>query len=134
MLDIARTDAEGERAERAMRGGVRVTADDRRARQGPALLGPHNVDDALTNIVHREIFDTKFPRIGFESCDLMRGFRICNARRAVRRRHIVVRNGQREIGTADFAAGCAQTFERLRTRYLMYQMPIDIDEARLVRL
>ena len=37
----------GERAERAVRGGVRIAAHHRHARQRRALLGPDHVHDAL---------------------------------------------------------------------------------------
>ncbi len=54
MGDLGRADAEGERAERAMGGGVAVTADHGQARQGQPLLGPHHMDDALAGIVEAE--------------------------------------------------------------------------------
>src|SRR6185312_15870486 len=47
VLDLARADAEGERPERAVRGGVAVAADDRHARLRDAELRPDHVDDAL---------------------------------------------------------------------------------------
>ena len=46
-LHLARADAEGERAERAVGGGVRVAADDRHARLRQAELGTDDMDDAL---------------------------------------------------------------------------------------
>ncbi len=52
MLDLTGADAEGERAERAVGGGVTVTADDRHARLGQAQLRAHDVDDALAGVVH----------------------------------------------------------------------------------
>jgi hypothetical protein len=47
VLDLGRADAEGQRAEGAMRRGVAVAADDGHARQGEALLRPDDVHDAL---------------------------------------------------------------------------------------
>jgi hypothetical protein len=47
MLDLAGADAEGERAERAVRRRVAVAADQGRAGQREALLRPDDVDDAL---------------------------------------------------------------------------------------
>ena len=47
VLDLGGADAEGQRAEGAVGGGVRVAADDRHARLGDAELGPDHVDDAL---------------------------------------------------------------------------------------
>ena len=47
VLDLARADAEGQRAEGAVGGGVAVAADDRHPGLGHAELGPDDVDDAL---------------------------------------------------------------------------------------
>ena len=55
MLDLGGADAEGQRAEGAVRRGVAVAADDGHAGLGHALLGADDVDDALADIVHVEI-------------------------------------------------------------------------------
>ena len=47
VLDLARADAERERAERAVRRGVAVAADDRLPRLRQPELGADDVDDAL---------------------------------------------------------------------------------------
>ena len=47
VLDLGGADAERQRAERAVGGGVRVAADDRHARLGQAQLRADHVDDAL---------------------------------------------------------------------------------------
>src|SRR2546427_7678175 len=51
VLDLGRADAVGQCAEGAVRGRVAVAADHGHAGQGGALLGAHDVDDALT-LVH----------------------------------------------------------------------------------
>ena len=53
VLDLARADAEGQRAEGAVGGGVGVAAHDGHARLGEALLGADDVDDALARVAHR---------------------------------------------------------------------------------
>ena len=53
VLDLARADAEGERAERAVGRGVAVAAHDGHARLGEALLGADDVHDALAGVAHR---------------------------------------------------------------------------------
>src|SRR5580704_9317811 len=103
MLDFAGADAEGERAERAMRGSVGIATDDGRARQRPALLGPHDMNDALTVVVHRKIFDTEVARVLFQRGDLMRGLSVRDALAAVRGGNIVIGDGQRETGPAHLA-------------------------------
>src|SRR3546814_14147855 len=55
VLDLGGADAEGERAERTVRRGVAVAADDRHAGLGQPLLRPDDVDDALTDVVYREV-------------------------------------------------------------------------------
>ena len=51
MRDFGGADAEGVGAERAMRRGVAVAADDQQAGQGQALLGADDMHDALARIV-----------------------------------------------------------------------------------
>ena len=51
MRDFRRADAEGEGAERAMRRGVAVAADDRQARQRQPLFRRDDMHDALARIV-----------------------------------------------------------------------------------
>ena len=64
MLDLAGADAERERAERAMRRGMAVAADHRGARQGEALLGPDDVDDALLGRDRVDIGDAELGDVG----------------------------------------------------------------------
>ena len=59
VLDLARADAERERAERAVRRGVAVAAHDRHARLREPLLGPDHVHDALAGIAHRVAADAE---------------------------------------------------------------------------
>ncbi len=60
VLDFRGADAVGQRAERAMRRGVAVAADDGGAGQREALLGADDVDDALALVELVEIFDAEF--------------------------------------------------------------------------
>ena len=60
VLDLGRADAERQRAERAMRGGVAIAADDRHAGLRPPLLRPDHVHDAVADIAHREKLDPLF--------------------------------------------------------------------------
>ena len=133
MLDLAGADAEGKRAERAMGGGVAVAAHDGRAGQGPALFRADDVYDALADIVHRQIFDAELARVGLELRDLFARFRIGDAQRAVLGRHIVIGDGQRQIGAARLAMRVAQTFERLRAGDFVHEMAVDIKHRRFTR-
>ncbi len=91
------------------------------------------MDDALADIAHREIFDAEFARVGFERCDLLRGFRIGDAARAIGGGHIVIGDRKGQIGTAHFAARRPQAFEGLRARHLVDEMAVDIKHARFAR-
>ena len=54
VLDLAGADAERQRAERAVGGGVGVAADDGQPGLRVALLGTDHVDDALAGRAHRD--------------------------------------------------------------------------------
>ena len=85
MLDFGRADAEGECAEGAVGAGVAVAADDGGAGEREALLGADDMDDALAQVVHREILDAEFGAVGGEGGDLDAGGFVFDAFEAVRR-------------------------------------------------
>ena len=62
MLHFTRPDAEGKRAECAVRGRMGITADDRHAWQRKSLLRADDMDDALPNVVHAEERNAELPR------------------------------------------------------------------------
>ena len=61
MRHLGGADAEGVGAERAVRGGVAVAADDREARQGQPLLRADHMDDALARIAEAEQCRRRWP-------------------------------------------------------------------------
>ena len=105
MLDLAGADAERERAEGAVGRGVAIAADDRRARQGEALLRADDVDDALARVELVVIFNAEFARVLGELLDLQPALRISDALAAVGRLDIVVDDGERLFRRAHLAAG-----------------------------
>ena len=70
MLHFRGADAEGQRAHRAMGGGVRIAANDGHARQGNPLLRPHDMHNALTRIQQRKIGNPELRHIALERFDL----------------------------------------------------------------
>ena len=131
---------EGEGAEGAVGGGVRVAADAGRAGQREALLGPDDVHDALALVGHAEVLDAEVldvplerlhlgPRrdVGQEGLDGL-GPRVEGV--AVRRRHVVVHRRERAVGPPHGPAGEAQALEGLRRRHLVDQVAVDVDERR----
>ena len=131
MLDLGRADAVGERAEGAVGRGVAVAADDRRARQGEALLRPDDVDDALARVELVVIFDAELARVPGQLLDLLAALRIGDAAAAVGGLDVVVDDGERLLRRAHLAPGHPQPLERLRARHLVDEMAVDIDEAQI---
>ena len=129
VLDLGRADAEGEGAEGAVRAGVAVAADDRGARQGEALLGADDVDDALADVAHAEQRDAELRAVPVQGLDLDARGLVLDRPRAVGRRDVVVRDGQRQVGPAHLAAGGAQPLEGLRARHLVDEVAVDVEEA-----
>ena len=134
MLDFGRADAMGQRPEGAMGGGVAVAADDGRAGQGEALLGPDHMDDALALVALGKIFDAEISGVLRQRLDLDAAFLFLDALRAVRGRDIVIHHGQCLFRRADLAAGQAEAFKSLRGGDLMHEMAIDIEQAGPIRL
>ena len=129
VLDLRGADAEGERAEGAVRRGVAVAADDRRARQREALLGPDDVDDALARVELVVIFDAEFARVLGELLDLQAALGIGDAAAAVGGLDVVVDDGERLLRRAHLAPAHAQALEGLRARHLVHEMAVDVDAA-----
>ena len=102
VLDLARADAEGERAEGAVRGGVRVAADDRHAGLRDAELGADHVHDALALGAervdgHAELGAVALERFHLHARELV--LDLGRDRGAVGRR-VVVGRRQRAVGAA----------------------------------
>ena len=132
VLDLAGADAEGERAEGAVRGGVRVAADDRHARLGDAELGADHVHDPLAVGAERVDGNAELRAVALERFDLHARELVLDARghgRAVGGR-VVVGGGERAIGPAHGAPGQAQPVEGLRAGDLVHEVQVDVEEAR----
>ena len=133
VLDLARADAEGERAERAVRRRVAVAADDRHARQRAALLGADDVDDALAGVAHREVGDAELGRVLAQHLDLAGRDRVGDRLVDVLGRDVVVLGRDRQLGAAHPAAAEAQAVERLRAGDLVDEVQVDVEEVGLAR-
>ena len=134
MFDFRGADAKSQRAESAMGRGMGIAANDGGAGQGEALFGPDDMHDALTNVVHGQIFDAEVSRVLFQGFDLDARLFVLDALGTVGGGNVMVGHGQSGLGVADLAAGGAQTFERLRAGHFMDQMAVDIDQTGAVIL
>ena len=102
VLDLAGADPEGERAEGAVRGGVRVAADDRHAGLGDAELGADHVDDPLAVGAERVDRDAELLAVALERFDLHARELVLDPRRDGRAvgGRVVVGGRERAVGTA----------------------------------
>ena len=131
VLDLAGADAERERTERAVRRRVRVAAHDRHARLGDAELGADHVDDALVFGAEGVDRNPELLAVAFKCLHLDAAELVLDPRgdgRAVGR-HVVVRGGERAVGTTDGPMRQAKAIERLRTRHLVHEMQVDVQQA-----
>ena len=130
VLDLARADPVGQRAERAVRGRMAVAADDRHARQGPALLGPDDVHDALADVAHGVVVDAELGGVRVERGDLDGAVlgHVGRVLAAGRGRHVVVGHRDGPLGRAHAPARHAQALEGLGARDLVHQVPVDVEQ------
>ena len=129
MFDFGCADAEGERAECAVGGGVAVAADDGHAGQGEALFGADDVDDALAFVEEVEELYAEFFAIVAQFFDLYAAVFFLDPLAAVGGGDVVIHDREGVFGFADGAAGHAQAFEGLRACDFMHEVTVDIDEA-----
>ena len=132
VLDLARTDAEGERTKGAVGAGVAVTAHHGHARKRQAQFGAHHVDDALVLVPHRIVRDAELGRVRPQRLDLLTADLIGDRQVLILGRHVVVLGRDCQVGPANRAAGHAQAFERLGRGDLVDQMQVDVEEGRAV--
>jgi len=126
--------AEGQGREGAVGAGMGVAAHQGHARQGEALLGTDDVDDALADIVHGELGETELGAVGIQGLHLGTRDRIGDALVAGDGGHVVIRRRQHRGNAPELAASHLQTLEGLRAGHFMDQVAIDVDQRRAVRL
>jgi hypothetical protein len=114
VLDLAGADAERQRAEGAVGGGVAVAAHDGHARQRAALLGADHVDDALVGVAHREVGDAELGGVRPQRVDLLGRDRVGDRLVDVGGGDVVVLGGDVRSGRRTVRpAGQAQAVEGL---------------------
>src|SRR5262252_2095722 len=99
MLDLARPDTKCESAERAVRGGVTVSANNRHSGFGKTQLRTDNMDDSLFRTVEAEKRHPELVTVSIQCIYLGFRDRIANRQRPAPGGHVVVRRGKRKIGT-----------------------------------
>ena len=127
VLDLGRADAERERAERAVRRGVRVAAHDRHAGLRQPELRADHVHDALAAAAGRVERDAELRAVPRERLELLLRERV--DRRVVAGGDVVVHRRERQVGPAHAAAGEPQALERLRRGDLVHEVEVDVEQV-----
>jgi hypothetical protein len=127
VLHFAGSDAEGERSESAVRGGVAIAANHRHTGLCETEFRSDDVDDALVFGVNSVVRDAEFLAVGGQLRDLVGGDGIEDGQRAIGGGNAVVRGGDGEVGTAHFEAAFTEAGEGLGRGDFVDQMEIDID-------
>jgi hypothetical protein len=135
VADLGGADAEGQRPEGAMGGGVAVAADQRQTRQGQPLFRHGDMHDALAAVIGAPMLDAVargiFAQRGHEAGGL--GIGIGDRAGAVVAGHVMIGDGEGEVWPMHHAAGIVQHAEAVKTAF-MHQMPVDPEQAGFVRL
>ena len=134
VLHFAGADAEGERAERAVRGRVAVAADDRESRLRDAEFRADDVHDALVAAVHIEQIDAELFAVARERLELAGGVWIEHRQSAILGGNGVVHHREGQLRPAHGASGSLDARERLRRSAFVDQMPVDVDQRGLAGL
>jgi hypothetical protein len=129
VLHFAGADAEGQGAERAVRGRVAVTADDGLARLREAALGTDHVHDAVLEVAEAVQRDAELRAVGGEHVELRRGLRVDDLQLLRVGRRAVVHGGERVLGAARLEAALAQARERLRRGHLVDEVQVDVEDG-----
>ncbi len=133
MLYFRGADAERQRAERAVGGGVGVAADDGHPRQRHALFRSDNMHDALKRVVQVIQLHAELGAVLDQFLHLDAGHLAAGVDVAGLGGHVMVHGGEGLARLADFAAHGAQAVERLRRRHFMHQMTVDIQQRGFIR-
>jgi hypothetical protein len=126
VLDLARADAERQRAQCAVRGRVAVTAHQQHSGQCEALLRPDHVDDAAPDVALAEVDDPLLGRVGAQRLHHRANLGI-GRRRPRRRQHVVVGRREGEIGAPHPAARAGQPLEGAGGS-LVQQVAVDVEQ------
>ncbi len=132
VLDFAGADSERERAERAVRRGMAVAANDRHARLREPKLRPDNVHDPLLARSDIEQTEPELRAVAPQRLDLQFRIGVGDRLAAIGRRHVVILRRVRPMRRANFATRMAQALERLRRRDFMHQVKVDVEQRRFV--
>ena len=134
MLDLGRADAEGKRAERAVRRGVGIAADQGQAGLSEPLFRADDMHDALADVEEVEKRQIEFLRVLFEQFDLDAGFLVLDPVGAALGGDVMVGDQKMGVLHPHRPVGFAKTVERLCAGDFVNDLAVDIDDAGAVIL
>ena len=125
VADLRGADAEGERAERAVRRGVAVAAGDRHARLRQSELRPDHVHDPLVVAVERPQRNARFAAVALERRGHLLGHQIEEGALPRAGRHDVVDGPERAVRIRDLPSMLPEHVEGLRRRHFVDEVEAD---------
>ena len=129
MLNFGSTDAHGHAAESPVRAGMRIAAHDGHAGQDGTIFWANHVNNALTQILEREISQrTRFTDVRVERLDLLARHRVFDPALPEVGRRIVIRRRHDRCIAPRLAPGQSQPLKGLWTRHFVHQMTIDVNQ------
>ena len=133
-LDFAGADPMREGAERAVRGRVAISTNERPAGLRQAKLGTNHVDDSLLRAAEVVQRYAKLGAIRRKHPNLLRRHLIETGQRAARRRNRVIHRSECFVGAAHFQAAFSQSRECLGSCDFVNEVNVDIENGGSVRL
>jgi hypothetical protein len=124
-------DAEGERAQRTVRRGVRIAADDHHAGLGDPGLGRNDVQNSLALVLHADHVDAEFGTLGLETQDQVAPALVGDRgepTRAVGGRHEMIRARDRVARTVNREVTALQGVDDVPPETLVQQTAIDVEQ------
>jgi len=134
LLHFRRADAEGQRAESAVGGGVAVAANHGHAGLGEALLGTDDVHHALVLAVHAVAGNAEVLAVLFELLELFGGNRVGDRQGTGGGGDAVIGGGDGLSGAPHLQAALAQSLKRLGRSDFVHQVQVDVQQGRSARL
>ena len=126
---FAGADAKSERTECAVRGGVAVAANNGHAWKRAALLGADDMHDALLLVAHWVERDVELFCIGAHYFKLLGRDWVGNWQVNVGCWNVVILGGNGEVWPAHWTIINTKAVKRLRARYLMDEMQVDVQQV-----
>jgi len=128
VLDLGCSDAKCKSAERAVGGGVAVSANDGQTGEGDSQLWADDVDDALLFVAVAEEGDAEFLAVFREGSELLSAEGRLIDRAAVGG-DIVIDGSEGEIGAADGPVVLAEAIKGLGGSDFVDEVAVDIEEG-----